>query len=379
MRILDRHILLRFLGNFALLFALLFVFAISIDIIIQWEKFVDATAVFEKTYDPSRKTATALGIVRTILAFHGPRVFQFYQYMMPLVALGAMGFTASAMHRNREFTAMLAAGVSMRRAVMPILLGMVILCLMQAANQEFILPRLATRLLLEHGDMLKGTSSTWSIALMPDSQGRLIHAQSFDPATATLKGLYVVERTPEGAVSRRIEASSAKWDANKRVWVLQAGRAGTPSDPRSGMTGERAPVFLDQPIAEFQSDIDPQALSLRQHQLYAHMLSLAQIAEISRGSAVDPGALRRYAVGRFAALAVALCMLAISIPFFALREPANLLAQSVRCAAISIPLMLTSMVMLTVAIPSITPTVGVVLPVVLLLPIAVWRLGAMKS
>ena len=298
---------------------------------------------------------------------------------MPLVALAAMGFTASAMLRTREFVAMMAVGISMRRAVLPMIMGMGILCLFQLANQELILPRLAARLLLEHGDMVRGTVRTWGIGLAADSQGRLIHAASFDPATETLTGLYAVERTKQGAVVRRIEAPQAKWSAEKRSWMLVNGRAGIPTGPADVPTGERPPVFLDQPIEFLQTDLDPDTLRLRQNLLYAHMLSLSEIADLARNSAFDPTALRRFATGRFASLLVGLLVLAISIPFFALREPAPILKQAVRCAALSLPILLTSMIMIALPLPSFPPTVGVILPVVVLLPIAVWRMATIKT
>ncbi len=41
MSLLDRYILGRFLSNFAILFALLFVFAVAIDLLLQLDRFVD--------------------------------------------------------------------------------------------------------------------------------------------------------------------------------------------------------------------------------------------------------------------------------------------------------------------------------------------------
>ncbi|GDY06155.1 hypothetical protein LBMAG51_09420 [Phycisphaerae bacterium] len=161
--------------------------------------------------------------------------------------------------------------------------------------------------------------------------------------------------------------------------MLVNGRAGIPTGPADVPTGERPPVFLDQPIELLQTDLDPDTLRLRQNLLYAHMLSLSEIADLARNSAFDPTALRRFATGRFASLLVGLLVLAISIPFFALREPAPILKQAVSCAALSLPILLTSMIMIALPLPSFPPTVGVILPVVVLLPIAVWRMATIKT
>ena len=44
MLLLDRYILFRFLTNFMLLYVLLFVFAVSIDMVMALDRFVDALA-----------------------------------------------------------------------------------------------------------------------------------------------------------------------------------------------------------------------------------------------------------------------------------------------------------------------------------------------
>jgi hypothetical protein len=62
MLLLDRYILVRFLANFATLFLLLFIFAASIDIIVNLDDFVEAARV---------KVGEAAGAVRFVIAFIG--------------------------------------------------------------------------------------------------------------------------------------------------------------------------------------------------------------------------------------------------------------------------------------------------------------------
>jgi lipopolysaccharide export LptBFGC system permease protein LptF len=377
MRILTRFIMLRFLGNFWLLFALLFVFAVSIDVLVQWEFFVDAaTRLLAAAGGTGR--AGFLPTIKIVVEFHAPRVFQFYQYMMPLVALGAMGFTSSAMLRHREFVAMLSAGLSMQRITWPFLLGMLVLCGLQLANQEFMLPRLATRLLMKHSELATGAQASWGIPLAADSAGTLIHADRFDPATQSLVGIYAVVRE-SGVVRSRIEAARGTWSAQRGGWVLEKGTEAATARAEDSPTAARASVIERWPAELLKTDLDPTTLSLRRSMLQAHMLSLRQIRELMDAGTFDQSALRRIGIGRFSSLAIALLVLVISLPFFAMREPRPILGQAVICAGVGLPLLLTAMIFIALPVHAVTPTVGVLMPVIALLPIAAWRFATMKT
>ena len=90
MRILDRAIVTRFLANFALLFALLFVFATAIDVILQLDVYMAAADAVVKRGQSSGRWAALAWV---LFQFHGPRAFQFFQFMAGLLTVGAMGFT----------------------------------------------------------------------------------------------------------------------------------------------------------------------------------------------------------------------------------------------------------------------------------------------
>jgi hypothetical protein len=61
------------------------------------------------------------------------------------------------------------------------------------------------------------------------------------------------------------------------------------------------------------------------------------------------------------------------------RAPQKMLRSSVLCAAVAVPGLLGSLFTMTVEMPGIPATVGVFLPVALLLPVAAWRVGALRS
>ena len=93
-------------------------FAASIDVILQMEKYLRAAGA---NVEFGRYPNKAVAFVGVIVEFHGPRVFQFFQFMVGLLAVGAMGFTFAQMHRTRELVAIMAAGVPLRRCVWAVL------------------------------------------------------------------------------------------------------------------------------------------------------------------------------------------------------------------------------------------------------------------
>jgi hypothetical protein len=72
-------------------------------------------------------------------------------------------------------------------------------------------------------------------------------------------------------------------------------------------------------------------------------------------------------------------MLVICMPFFLVRVPQKMLQSSVMCAATAVPGLLGALIIMTVEISSLPATVGVFLPVALLLPIAAARMGSLKT
>jgi lipopolysaccharide export LptBFGC system permease protein LptF len=370
--ILDRHILGRFLWNFALLFAALYLFAVSVDVIINLPRFGEAA----QKVSPDGK-ASALGIVRAILAFHGPRVFQFYQYMMGLVAIGAAGFTCTGLVRSREFVAMMAVGRSLPRATLPIVAGTAGLCLLQAANQELVIPRLADRLMVDSHtwagvDRVPG----WPVRMVADPTGIRLSARNYDPSTETLTGVYAIERQADGSIGRRFEAASAQWDASRRIWVMASGSVQSPGQLQAGDAGH---VMSAVPAAELPVRIDPDALVMKQNALYAHMLASDDLARLRQSGVIDVDSARRTELSRLAGPALSLLMVMVAVPFFALREPHGLFRGAVLCAATTTPAMMVALLMMAMSLPGIPPAIGVALPVALLLPVAAWRQVSMPT
>ena len=72
-------------------------------------------------------------------------------------------------------------------------------------------------------------------------------------------------------------------------------------------------------------------------------------------------------------------MLFRSIPFFLRRGPANMLQMSVMCAAVCVPAIIVSAVVMAAPLSGLPAAVSVALPIALLIPAAAARISWLPS
>lgn len=372
MRILDRAIIFRFLTNFALLFALLYLCAVGVDTILHMDQNLLATQ------DGVRRglySNRVMGFLIRMLEFYGPRVFQVYQLMAGLLCVGAMGFTFVQMHRSRELVAIMAAGVPLRRCVWAVLGAALVLNGLQVVNQELILPRLAHRLIGTHSSVADKDTSVFTVPLTRDRDGNLFYAGKLHPGEGRIEGFLALQRDAQGRLIQRVTAERAHWDAASGSWLLVEGRA-MPRNP-DGL-GQTVAAHA-QPLDRYVTDLSPVVLTARNYRVFAGLLSSSQLDEIAAAGAMDWGLVRRMQLGRLGGVLVNLLVLMIAVPFFLQRGPANMLRQSVLCAAVCVPAIIGGAILMAAPVEGLPPTVMVALPVALLLPAAAARLSWMPS
>jgi lipopolysaccharide export LptBFGC system permease protein LptF len=369
-QIIDRYIVARFLGNFMLLFLLLFLFAGGIDIILNLDEFVRAGN--EQAGEDGSLLKRIVAVVGLMIDFQGPRLFLFYAYMHGMVAVGAMGFTLAQMYRHKELVAILASGVSLHRLAMPFLAATCATSVVQLLNQEFVLYRVAPLVLRRHAAIGQESISGFPVSFVHDGQGMLLQAASFDPGPRKLGWPTFLERDDIGRTIRHISAESALWNTDRRGWDLAEGRVymlGDTSGSGNALNGDAATSW--RPIDFIASTLSPRALTIKRYSQFATMLSLRQIEEMLKSPrVVDTDALLRYRYARFSSILVNLLVMALALPFFLLREPANLMRQSALCAGTALPTLFGSTVGMMVQIPGFKPAFSVFLPVIVLIPVA---------
>jgi len=373
--IIDRYVITRFFWNFLALFGTLYIFGVTVDVIISTSKFIEAADLAVRD---GRSSTRWIAFVLILLDFHGPRIFQFFQFMLGMVAVGAMGFTFAQMHRARELTALMAAGVNLRRPGLALVAAAGLLNALQIVNQECILPRLAPKLVRFHSDLLTTQGSSFPVPLTRDGNGLLMQADSFDPESGVLHGMVVLQRDAIGRARSRISAPSATWDASKESWMLQQGKQILVSDQSANAPAVNSTSF-ESSVTSVSTNLGPESLLTRRFRLYGQMLSTPQLLELRDGGGGDRVLASRLLASRFLGPVINLLVLAASIPFFLLREPRSLLQQSVRAAMFAVPVTITALTLTTVPVSGLPPLLAASIPAAFLLPIAAWRFSAMRS
>lgn len=379
MTLLDRTIARHFLFNTLLLLALLFTLIVAIDFSLNFDEFTEKASVLAKQWGWAPSKLREMGLaVALLLDLWWPRLFQLYNYMLGVVLVAGMGFTAAQMVKHREFVAMLAGGISLHRVIRPMLIVAGLLVVAQAANTEFMLPRLAPLLTRDKKDAGERSLRTMRLNVTPDAAGRLFFARDADLERGVLTGVWIWERDERGLLKRRIQAESAAWDGH--AWVLTNGVGVRPPRPNEA-TG-----VLAEPVASVQSDLDPTSLRMRRFEGYAGSLSTGQLAQLQAKLASQPDplqrrldSLERLRFGRLAALLCNLLSLLVCIPFFVRREPAAMITQSLKCAPVALVCVVGGLLAATANVPGLPPALGVFVPVLVLIPLAIASITSIRT
>ncbi|MCH2153018.1 MAG: LptF/LptG family permease [Phycisphaerales bacterium] len=362
------------LGNFILLFALLYLFAVVIDVILNLDVF---SKIAKSQLDENTGIFShVFAVIRVALGYHIPQFFQFYAWLWGILAIGAMAFTVTQMSRHRELVALLAGGWNLQRVAMPLILVACLLGSIQVLNQELVLPRLAPLLLRNHDQAGQPGVHSFPVPITVDSNSRLLQAASFDPVTSTLGQLSFIERSPEGLAVRRIRAASAVWDQDRRGWILEDGVAIELDRDEGGPARAMRPV--DETFVE--TDLSPRLLLMKRHGSLSGMLSVAQLLDLLDGPETrESASLRRSLWNRFVAIGVNILILMVAMPFFLDRLPTGLLKRTVSCAALVLPLYIVAAAVMLMPIPGVSSMVGVFLPLVVLMPLGFARFAWLNT
>ena len=91
-------------------------------------------------------------VVYRILSWYGYRIPQLFDRLCEAIVLLAAMFTVASMQRNNEQVPLLSAGVSTQRIVAPVLVCAFGMLTLTIVNQEYIIPRIAHKLVMDRND-----------------------------------------------------------------------------------------------------------------------------------------------------------------------------------------------------------------------------------
>jgi lipopolysaccharide export LptBFGC system permease protein LptF len=372
MRLLDRYIARQFVLNVAVLFVILFCFVVTVDVSVNLRRFSRVAAELSQAGEDASGFRHGIVTTLVIIDLWWPRLIQLFNYLLGLVMVGAMGFTCVQLLRNREFLAMVSAGQSLQRVLRPFLIAGVGLSLVQLANQELLVPRIAPLLPRQHDEAGQPTLSVSQVPLIRDGTGRMLYASAFDPAEGTLADVFILETDGEGRAVSVLRADSAVW--RDGAWELKSPAA----ESRSLTPGEPPAA-----VARFETNVNPTLLRMNQYKGYREALSFRQIgALLSRPDLLDEAASAEYQRlrwGRFSIVATNLLALVIAAPFFITRLPTGVMGRTITGAPVLIVALMGGVLGASAAIPGVPPLLGTFIPPLVLLPIAIAAYGAVRT
>jgi lipopolysaccharide export LptBFGC system permease protein LptF len=382
---LNRYIARLYLTNIIILMIVLFGFIVTVDVFINLGRFYRAASTTAEAAQSDPGTLhqillTVVGVVR----LWAPRVLQLFAYLNGVILVIAAGFTCAQLMRHRELVAVLASGVSLHRVARPFLVVALGMTIVQAIDQEFLVPRVSPLLARDAGDSFKDDVDPFRVRLTPDAEGRLFYAARFEGDSDTLVNPVIWERDQStGHVTQVITADSAAWDTHG--WLLTNGKAWSPAAFATG-TGEpttnpdpaapeasTAPT-RSTPIARINSTLDPTTIKVRALSAFGETLSLQQLTQVARSGALPKPALERIdrlRWGRAAGWLGNLVTLFAVLPLFLLRTPGSMVGASLKAAPLLGAGLAASAAGAGLALPGLPIWLGAFVPCLLLVPVAI--------
>lgn len=141
MTIIDRYLLRQFVQTFLICFLSLTGLYVVFDAFTNLEEFL-------------RCSEAAGGLLPLMGSFYGYKSILFFDRTSGLLVLVAAMFTVSWLQRHNEMTALMSAGISRIRIVVPIIIAAILISLLSAASRELVIPQLRDKLARRPQDLI---------------------------------------------------------------------------------------------------------------------------------------------------------------------------------------------------------------------------------
>ncbi len=254
--ILERYVAGRFLKAFAGALAALVGLYVVVDGIERLDEFLEA----------------GLGMSLRVCAYQMPLIVG---QLVPIVTLVAAVFTVLSLQRRNELWAMVSAGVSVYRSLLPVMAAAVMLMVGLWANQEWLVPKVAPRLMHARKAVFGGEKFSYYDVLVPDRWGKLFWMRRYDFVEKVMYDVAVMDFYPSGEPRAYYRAERAESvDGEPRGWTLHDYTAlfflrGGERDTSKGVGGKE-----DGEMVLVETDLAPGAIGAKQ--LEAGFMGISQ-------------------------------------------------------------------------------------------------------
>ncbi len=388
MKILDRYVAKNFLIGYAIAFAVLIGLRIIIDLFVEIDEFMEHLG----------DLGTA-AVIKNILMFYGLNCILYFRDFAGMITVVAASFSFGRMVRSNELIAIMASGVSLKRIIAPIVFLAVLLTGLLVVDQEFIIPRLADKLVRSHDDV-PGQES-YDVRFIGDENGSLICAQRFDVETATFYNPTILLRNPVQTniweVTGRIDAGLAVYNDRTKKWDLYTRDPNRtepntyPDDPNEGgwlpygILYEKKSSGKPRTVPSYSSDITARDIPVMCKSEHKTLLGLKQLNELAKQRTQVRDIAQLYSQKHFRITdpIINLVMLMISLPLLVCRDPKSMKSAVTIAFALTGACFITTFVCKILAteivFDKVMPELWAWLPVFVFLPVAFIELDSMKT
>jgi lipopolysaccharide export system permease protein len=142
MWIIDRYLLRQFIKTFVICYLSLTGLYIVFDAFTHLDEFLNYSE-------------HAGGLLSLMGSFYAYQSILFFELTSGLLTLVAAMFTLAWIQRHNELTALMSAGISRIRVVLPVISAAVVITLLAAANRELVIPRIRDELARQPSNLLR--------------------------------------------------------------------------------------------------------------------------------------------------------------------------------------------------------------------------------
>ena len=373
MKILDKYVAKNFLVGYAIVFMVLMGLITIVDLFVNLDEFAESSEL------------GSMEVFNRVLTYYSAQSALYFRECAGFITVIAAVFSLGRMTKNNELIAIMASGVSLKRVIAPIIVLAVILIGLLIVDQEFIIPRLANKLVKSHDAI--GGGEKYAVWFMKDSQGTLICTKEYDEDNKKmLAPAFILRRqtqTDKWETYGLIKADYATYDYDNKRWILTNGRR---IDTRIDASEDSEMSYKPTPTPFYETDLSPDVVPLKRQEGYLDLLSLSQLTDLENVSGTkikDLAALIAQKQNRITEPIINIIMLLIALPVLVCRGPKTMKSAIVKSFAITASCFVVSnvckMMATEVFFNQIKPELWAWLPVIIFLPIAFIEIDSMKT
>ncbi len=374
MHIIDRYLVRQFVQTFLICFLSLMGLYVVIEVSTNMDQF-------------TRCGQAAGGVLSFIARYYAFRWIQVFDLTSSLLALVSAMFTVSWIQRHNEMTALMAAGVSRFRVVLPIICAVAGVSLLGVANRELLVPRYRSEFIRRPQDPAGDRPQDVRSCRDNRTDVELTGKSTYAGEKRIEEPSFLLMRVPTLRVyGNRLTADNAYYLPPKGDrpggYLFKGVHEPKNLDTRASLyvdgeailiTPRDAPGWLKPDECFFRSDVEFEQL-LSDARAFEELASTAQLIAALRNPSLDYGAKERVAIHhRIVRPLLDMTLLFLGLPLVVGRESRNVFLAMGVCMLVTVAFTAADMTLQQMGEASylVSPALAAWGPLILFVPLAV--------